>query len=342
MKQLLTTLCPVLLFGLISNDCCGQQTKPTYAGLTGKEWSNKISNEMDFLARGYKDHGFAIIDDANPDALPVLCELLGDKNWGTRIVALIGIGKLKKKGKLAVSNILPLLQDENPECRRFAIETLSELGETQHVKPLLELLSSDENVPVKCAAATALLKIGGHSEEIIKSLAKVLKGTDPGQLAEIPVRCIEILMSFPKGVELIHELVPLLLKPDAGYSQDMRARLFELLGREEKPSKVTIKLIEMGLADPKSRVQLQASMAFWRVTKDSQKAQSILQKIFEDPLSSDIDSNVAIWEGLEAVQSLGKDGNRFKEKIRKISEANPDPDNRKKATETLKKMLLVR
>src|ERR1700733_7565734 len=117
LNQLFGALCPILLLGLNSDDCFGQQPEPAYAGRTANEWSAKISRELELSIWGYKRDGFAIIDDASPDALPVLCELLSDKNRGTRTIALIGIAKLKKKGKPAAAKVLLLLHDKNAQCR---------------------------------------------------------------------------------------------------------------------------------------------------------------------------------------------------------------------------------
>lgn len=116
------------------------------------------------------------------DAIPELCEALNDRDKTVRSAAALALGRIRQR-----STAIPCLakkafdETEDIPVRRAAISSLGELGYTEAVPFLLDLLCDDKST-IANAAALALNNIQGFTEapagftgtRRLKSLRKAL------------------------------------------------------------------------------------------------------------------------------------------------------------------------
>jgi HEAT repeat protein len=89
--------------------------------------------------------------------IPVLRDLLGDKDVEVRSAAAKALGNLGPKAKPTLSDLVSALKDKSWEVRHSAAEALGKMGpEAERAIPDLKRLLEDENVQVRRAAAEAL------------------------------------------------------------------------------------------------------------------------------------------------------------------------------------------
>ncbi len=105
---------------------------------------------------------FRIIDpEEDQGALPHLLEALKDTSPGVRNHALIALGKIGDE-ECSKAIIATTLNDEALSVRYNSIRTLGIIADNQAIVPLIQKLD-DENIRVKQAAASVLVKLTGEN-----------------------------------------------------------------------------------------------------------------------------------------------------------------------------------
>jgi quinoprotein glucose dehydrogenase len=129
------------------------------------------------LARIHGIWGIGQLTRTNKAFAPTLTDLLKDND--TEIIAqsakMLGDAKIVSAGK----DLIPLLQNENPRVKFYGAEALGKIGYQDAVKPLIEMLktNNDEDVYLRHAGVHALSKIG-QTEPIValqKNSSKALR-----------------------------------------------------------------------------------------------------------------------------------------------------------------------
>ena len=104
----------------------------------------------------------------DPRAINPLIQALGDDDSDVHAAAIEALTEI---GAPAIDPLIQALQDGNSLIRKGAAVALGEIGDSKAKKPLLQVLSNDEDRNVQLSAARALKKIGeeGHSFAIVKN-----------------------------------------------------------------------------------------------------------------------------------------------------------------------------
>jgi hypothetical protein len=124
-----------------------------------------------------------------------------------RIRAMELLTQLQEKNaaipkKEAISNVLPLLQDNNKSIRYTAVTTLKELQAKEVIPSIIPLLQ-DSDHDVRLAAIEAVAKL--QAKEAIPTLVLFLKDYEP----KIRIGAMNALIEL-QGKEAIHIIAPLL------------------------------------------------------------------------------------------------------------------------------------
>lgn len=110
-----------------------------------------------------------------PDALPVLIELLSDEDAAVRSYAVTTIEGIGPSAKAAVPRLILLLEDEDPEVRAlaaFAVDTIH--GRAEFLLRLIE----DRDPATRHLVALALSRVNEPREVVISGLKKLLSDPD--------------------------------------------------------------------------------------------------------------------------------------------------------------------
>jgi HEAT repeat protein len=134
-------------------------------------------HDRDPLIRLEGAKAVAGIDPKNEAALPMLALALTDKAGKVRKRAAECLGDLGPRGKSAVAALLKALKDPDPAVSWAAIDALGQIGPDAEaaVPNLVEALN---NASTRGAAVDALGQIGRKAQGAIPDVEKVLKGDD--------------------------------------------------------------------------------------------------------------------------------------------------------------------
>jgi HEAT repeat protein len=138
------------------------------------------------------------IGDRSDKVLRALIKALRDDR--TKLAAATALGKLTPESKIAVDELVPLLEDANDEVRNSAAKALGEIGDRSD-KVLRALIKALRDDRTKLSAATALGKLAPESKiaadeltpmlhdpsfEVRGSAARALAAMEPESIAAIP------------------------------------------------------------------------------------------------------------------------------------------------------------
>lgn len=126
-----------------------------------------------------------------------------DEDWQKRRDAVVSLRQVNVP--IVTLRLMGLLEDEQPEVRLAAVETLATINDSQAHETLIKALR-DNNVEVAKAAAASLKAIG---QPVIPLLAKLL--SDPALI--VRARVIDLLGKIGDSAALAH-LTPLLASTD--------------------------------------------------------------------------------------------------------------------------------
>jgi HEAT repeat protein len=138
----------------------------------------KLAGEdPDPLARLEAAKAVSGIDPKNETAIALLVEALKDKAAKVRRRAAECLGDLGPRGKSAVPELVKLVMDSDPIVTWAAIDALGQVGSGAEsaVPTLVEALKDGST---RGAAVDALGQIGGKARDAIPALEKLLKGED--------------------------------------------------------------------------------------------------------------------------------------------------------------------
>lgn len=119
-------------------------------------------------------YGFTNVGEA---AVPALLELTKNPDPKIRMRAVDVLGDLGLRARSATPDLIALLQDTDEDTRAHAAESLGTTSQntTEAVRPLADILSTDESDFVRRNAALSLARLGIHAEDAIPELADAMR-----------------------------------------------------------------------------------------------------------------------------------------------------------------------
>jgi vesicle coat complex subunit len=169
-----------LLLNRYSNQLFSQPSVSgaTYKGKTTQEWvaSFKSPNQR---VRWKTLADLNYTEGQSEDPIPVLRELLNDKDPSVRCQAVQAIGGLGEAGAPAVPELIKALTDSDSEVRMQAAYALNWMGQDrdQAISPLIAVLE-DRQARVRQEAANTLAAIGPSAGEAVPVLLKRIRVTE--------------------------------------------------------------------------------------------------------------------------------------------------------------------
>ena len=190
---------------------------------------------------------------------------LSDPDPMVRRNAIIYLGSEKKKS--SVARLLIMLDDENAEVRRAAINALAAIGDSRAAGPLMDKFKKETNINIKMNIIIALGEL--KSAAAIPLLKTVLK--DP-----YPAFRNEAVHAFGKinSVETYKDIVGMLNDEAEG----VRVRAADVVGKLKLRSAET--LLIKNLKDPVAVVRQACAKAMGEVGQVSSMVE--LEKLLED------------------------------------------------------------
>src|SRR5262249_6833255 len=146
-------------------------TLAIYDGKTSAEWRVIFQEEIeDNRYQNLKPSAeFPLRKHPDPAAVPVLVELLNDKDRDIRLLAVRCLGLLRGEAKPAVPGLTKALKDKNVSIRRDVALVLGNMGADAHeaVPQLICSLDDDGEAVVRECAARAIWNITGSVEIVV-------------------------------------------------------------------------------------------------------------------------------------------------------------------------------
>jgi len=134
----------------------------------------------DAMVRTEASWALGIISDER--AIGPLAHALKDEDWHVRRQAAIGLSRMRNgngngNGK-ATKHLVHALQHDDWHVRKQAAWALGQLGDTRAIKPLIRVVSDDDDPVVQEEAAAALGELG-YSKVEVDSILDALKDPNP-------------------------------------------------------------------------------------------------------------------------------------------------------------------
>jgi len=115
---------------------------------------------------------------ADERAIGPLAHALKDEDWHVRKQAAVALARMSNGNGKATKHLVHALQHSDWHVRKQAAWALGQLGDTRAIKPLIRVVSDDEDPVVQQEAAAALGELG-YSKVEVDSILDALKDPNP-------------------------------------------------------------------------------------------------------------------------------------------------------------------
>jgi HEAT repeat protein len=136
-----------------------------------------MENDTDQLARLAAAKAIAAIDPKNDTAIATLVEALKDKTGKVRRRAAQSLGDLGPRAKSAVGTLINATKDSDPTVGWAAVDALGQINSDPE-STVPALVDALENATTRGAAVDSLGQFGQYAQSAIPALEHVLKGDD--------------------------------------------------------------------------------------------------------------------------------------------------------------------
>jgi HEAT repeat protein len=281
-------------------------SKPTYAGQSLAYWRVELKQ---IQGGDYIKHDIPLGRNGDPEAIPVLLELLKDSDDQIRHKAATCLGWLGPKAKSAVPQLTEALSD--PEVKVAAAGALGQIGnDAIGAKPALLRAAEDKDFLVRFCVTKALWHITQDANLVVPQLQALLNDRD--RYIEKWWRC--------SVAELLGEIgpparkaIPDLIRYVEDDSDHCPARMYgaQALGRMGPVAEKAIPKLQAGLKDPDIPARVAAAVALWRVTeRNADECVEVVREALREALKG---TSATAKE--DAVEALGEFGPKAKAAI---------------------------
>jgi HEAT repeat protein len=270
---------------------------------------------------------FPLRANPDPEAIPVLLELLHDRDDRVRKYAAQCLGFMGPSAKPATRELAEALEDPSYRVRREAADSLGAIGAgAEETEDALMKTLKDPEESVRFSAAVALWKVTGIPDRPIAVLLEIFSRDDYSDSA-IYMR-IEAAKAIggmgPKGSDAVPSLIATLQHGKRDPYGGIRVSAIRALTEITPVSTEAINAIEQALGDQiegdrTDYVRANAAIALWQVTRKSANIIPVLIEI------ADRKENGPRIRGM-AIETLGDIGTDAKVAVPALMRACLDAD----------------
>ena len=254
-------------------------------------------------------------------AIPALVVALKDKKYRVQCSAANALGSIGPGAVKAVPGLIKALGDAEGVVRSSAADALGQIGPTaaESVSALTKALN-DEEEGVRVAAAGGLWKITADHQTVMQILLSVLKNGGRTMTAlDHQEAAVEVLgLMGPKRPEVIPALVKALQNREA---EALRLRVAAIKGLEQFGPKADAAIpdLELSLKATSDWEKRHAAEALWKVTGDAEASISVLEKL----IITRVDDS---YERSKAIDALGCMGSKASKSVPLLTKLLQDSD----------------
>ncbi len=205
-------------------------------------------------------------------AKKLIAKIKKARNASEKYQAIDELGNIGRRAKQAVSLLINLVKDasESFNIRSKAIWSLGEISSGAAVKPLIDVMLSDDNKYIRILSLESLGKICKRPELAIPTLQKTIH-SEP--LSEVRNRIPKILSKFG------HEAIPILFDFIEALDVDTRYNSFLALGEIEDENKTIVPFLKEKLEHVSGSDKVGCALALLLQEGTESEAKSLLEQL---------------------------------------------------------------
>lgn len=233
------------------------------------------------------------------DALPSLSKALLDEDSGVRDAISRAIGQLGPAGAPAVPALVTAAKERRLDAGQLAIAVQSIGTAARQAMPILVRGLAEGDESARSRIIDAICSLGVEDEAIVDIVTDAIERHRVRRAWSIDAFAKLKGKAAAKAIPILTES----LKAPDDYLREVAART---LGQMGASANIAVPLIREAMADKQFPVRLQAGLALWRLTGETEPMQMALSSAFHGEIA---DSDYNTWyrrrETLEAVHEMG-------------------------------------
>jgi HEAT repeat protein len=254
------------------------EKEPRYRGKTAAYWLQRLTNEDE------KDRHKAFYalkelgDEAARAAVPVLIDMLEDRDPEFRIFAAYYLGQVGPSAKAAVPRLIAMLQDKKSAVRSAALDGLRGIGPgaAAAIPRLLQLLADDDR---GTEAATVLRAIGPAAREALPVLKNEVARRSAAIQGNSAFEVRDFILSMPA---LGPEAFPLLMDLFESSKQDwLDVAIAGIFAEQGKKAEAIRPRLAKALPGRSAACRADGGWALWQMDRHPAALPTMLQALEE-------------------------------------------------------------
>ncbi|MEX2666888.1 HEAT repeat domain-containing protein [Candidatus Uabimicrobium amorphum] len=207
------------------------------------------------------------------------------------------LDKIRQKTQKFVPSLTFLLQNSNPEVRRYAISVINDIGE-KAVPSLISILQ-EKNYNGRLSAVEALGKISKKADQVIPLLMPFLQDS-------APIMRMTAAAALGEIGEKVHETIPSLISLLKDSDLEVKSAAVEALGKIGAKAEEAIPFLAVLLQDESSDLRRLATEALGKIGEKSERIVFCLIPLLEDENSKvrDVAIEALVNIGLTTQKSI--------------------------------------
>jgi HEAT repeat protein len=291
----------------------------TYLGHPVSYWRDQLQKRS--VSARFIPEDCPLCRDRDPQAIPVLVDLLHDQDQLVRARSAYCLGLLGPKAKPAVPALTAPLRDGSWVVRREAAHALEATGPegADAVPALVETLDDTEPV-VRCFAARALWRVSGESEKPVRTLVALVNSPDrTPEGSSRRLQAIEALGEMGPDAALAIPALISALHDKENPSNGIPGGAAEALGRIGPRAQGAEAALTALLDDEGSYVRVKAAQALWRILRRSDPSVRVLMEVLKN-------RECDVFQRTLAVRALAEIGAEARTAVPTLEAAVGDPN----------------
>ncbi len=303
-----------------------------YQGMSVAAWREKLFEPSVQNSSQIPPVDFPLRKTPDPEAIPMLLELLKDDDSFVRLFAMRCIGYLGRKGEKAIPAVIVALRDPKLDVEVNAAYTLGLISTNQQdvVSALLEAQKS-KSLHMRVHSSIVLLEKDKATDSSIRILTAAIKDWPEHKWDALAVYAINALgdsvSSHKQALPVFREVIA----NSKEYNDDICIAVVSVLGNMKALPNEAGRILEMALDHPCRDVRIVACQSHWKIQKRNKPILATLVTILNDNKTTSYDQKIAI----DIIKAMGPGGEPAIPCLERLRNRDDDEEVRKKAESAL-------